>query len=326
MTNPALGLDSAIGMALHLIMYSMKKEYTTFGGTHTIFYLEGHSWRKKVYPDYKANRKLVYAAMTEKEQEDREILQGAFNDFAEYVETDTNITVLQNPNAEADDMIAIFIEAHPDDKHVLISSDSDFYQLLRFPNLTIYDPVKDIRVTRDGIHNDHGKRLAFTVDTTAKIKVGKPDPNFVCDPDWYNYALFLKCVRGDKTDNIFSAYPGIREKGTKTTVGIREAYADTNKGYAWNNFMLQKWVDHNGIERQVKERFEMNRLLIDLSQIPVNVKTDCLNIIASQTAKKNVSAVDIGVKFMKFCGRWDLKKIGSNATQFMPMMKSKYEG
>jgi 5'-3' exonuclease len=232
---------------------------------------------------------------------------------------------LQNPRAEADDMIAIFIEAHPNDKHVLISSDSDFYQLLRHPNLTIYDPVKDIKITRDGIRNDKDELLAFTVDSTAKIKVGKPDSHFVVPADWYEYALFLKCVRGDKTDNIFSAYPGVREKGTKTTVGIREAYDDKGKGYSWNNFMLQKWVDHNQVEQRVKENYEMNKLLIDLSEIPDDVKTECLSVIAEATGRKNVPAVDIGVRFMKFCGRWALNKIGNNSSQFMPMLKSKYE-
>ena len=31
---------------------------------------------------------------------------------------------------EADDLIALWIQAHPNDKHVIISSDSDFYQLI----------------------------------------------------------------------------------------------------------------------------------------------------------------------------------------------------
>lgn len=324
MTNPALGLDSAIGMALHMILYSVKKEWNTFGGTHAVFFMEGRSWRKDIYPDYKANRAVVHAALTEREQEDKEILQGAFDDLVNFIDTHTNITVLQNPKAEADDMIALWVEAHPNDKHVLISSDSDFYQLLRHPNLTIYDPVKDIRIQQDGIYDDHGKKLSFTVDTTAKIKVGKPDPTFTVAPDWYEYALFLKCVRGDKTDNIFSAYPGVREKGTKTTVGIREAYEDKGKGYSWNNFMLQKWIDHNQKEQRVKEAYERNRLLIDLSQIPSDIKVECLSIIATEVERKNVPAIDIGTGFMKFCGRWALTKIGNNSAQFMSLLKAKY--
>jgi 5'-3' exonuclease len=324
MTNPALGIDSMIGMALHLILYSMKKEYNKWNGTHTVFFLEGRSWRKDVYPQYKANRKVAFAQQTEKEQENHKILVEAFDSLVEYLDQKTNITVLQNPRAEADDMIAIFIESHPDDNHVLISSDSDFFQLLRFPNVTIYDPIKNIIIEQNGIFDDKGNRIEFKLESTAKIKVGKQNPTFFPEEKWYEYALFLKCVRGDKTDNIFSAYPGVREKGSKATVGIREAYRDIGKGFAWNNFMLQKWVDHNEVEQRVKEKYEFNKKLIDLSQIPVDIKISSLEIIAEAVERKNVPAVEIGVGFMKFCGKWALKRIGDNAKDFMPMLKAKY--
>ena len=325
MTNPALGIDSMIGMALHLILNSMKKEFVKWNGTHVVFYLEGRSWRKNFYPGYKGDRPLKFAEQTAKEQEDHQVMVEAFDDFVTYVDQKTNITVLRSPRAEADDMIAVFIEAHPDDQHVLISSDSDFFQLLRHPNVTLYDPVKDILIRQDGVYDDNGNRLEFILTSDAKIKAGKKNPDFVCEKDWFNYALFLKCIRGDKTDNIFSAYPGVREKGSSKTVGIREAYADmSSKGYSWNNFMLQKWVDHNEVEQRVKEKYEFNKTLIDLSQIPPDIKAECLQIIAETTGRKAVPAVEIGVGFMKFCGKWALKKIGDNSAAFMPMMKAKY--
>lgn len=325
MTNPALGIDSMIGMALHMIMNSMKKEYVMWGGTHIVFYLEGRSWRKGIYPEYKLNRKVSFAQLSPKEQEDHQLLQEAFDDFVEYLDTKTNITVLRNPGAEADDMISIFIESHPDDNHILISSDSDFFQLLRHPNVTIFDPVKDILIKRDGVYDEKGNRLEFTL-VDCKIRAGKANPDFKVDADWYEYALFMKCVRGDKTDNIFSAYPGVREKGSKNQVGIREAYEDRdNKGYKWNNFMLQKWMDHNQVERRVKEQYELNRKLIDLSQIPDDVKGESLRIIAEELDRKNVPAVEIGVGFLKFCGKWALKRIGDSSNAFMPMLKAKYK-
>jgi 5'-3' exonuclease len=325
MTNPALGIDNAIGMALHMILYSMKKEYTKWGGTHLVFYHEGRSWRKNIFPEYKANRKVTFAQQTPQEQEDHGILLEAFDDFTTYLYNKTNVTVLRNPNAEADDMISVFIEAHPDDKHILISSDSDFFQLLRHPNVMLYDPVKDIQIRQDGVFDDDGNRLEFEVKSDAKIKVGKKNKDFVCEEKWYEWALFLKCIRGDKVDNIFSAYPGARETGTKNKVGIREAYLDVGKGYNWNNFMQQKWTDHNDIERQVKERYEFNKSLIDLNEIPDSVKAECLAIIAEETNRVPVPAVDVGHAFLKFCGKWDLKRIQDSVTAFMPMMKSKYK-
>jgi len=325
MTNPKLGIDNMISMALHMILHSMKKEFNNWNGTHAVMFLEGRSWRKNVYPDYKANRKVAMSQMTEEEQENHRILSDAFSDFIEYVDQNTNITVLRNPGAEADDMINIWIEAHPNDQHVLISSDSDFFQLLRYPGVVIYDPVKDILIKRDGVYNERGQRLSFVLDGKAKIKAGAVDENFVCEPEWYNYALFLKCVRGDQTDNIFSAYPGVREKGTKKTVGIMEAYQDrSTQGYNWNNFMLQKWTDHNGQEHRVKDRYEFNRLLIDLSQIPSDVRDSSLSIIAEKLGREPVPALHIGMSFMKFCGNWKLNKIGDHSQDFFPLLKSKY--
>lgn len=324
MVNPALGVDSMVGMALHMILYSMKKEWTTFNGTHAVCFMEGKSWRKNIYPAYKADRAVKFATLSEKDREDHKILQEAFDDLMQYISKNTNITVLRNPNAEADDMVAVFVEAHPDDKHILISSDSDFYQLLRHGNLIIYDPVKDIRIQQDGVYNDAGEKLSFTING-GKLKIGQPDPSFVTEDKWYEYALFIKCIRGDATDNIFSAFPGVREKGTKNTIGIREAYHDQeNMGYLWNNFFMQRWIDHNGVEQQVKTCFDMNKRLIDLSLIPDNIKIECIQNIVEQTEKPPVPASDIGTFFYKFVGKWNLTKIGNNAAQFMPMLKSKY--
>ena len=43
------------------------------------------------------------------------------------------------------------------------------------------------------------------------------------DPEWL---LFEKCMRGDTSDNVFSAYPGVRKKGTKNKVGLLKHIAD----------------------------------------------------------------------------------------------------
>jgi len=36
-------------------------------------------------------------------------------------------------------------------------------------------------------------------------------------------------MRGDATDNVFSAYPGVRKKGTRNKVGLVEAFEDKKK-------------------------------------------------------------------------------------------------
>ena len=59
-----------VGMAIHIMMNSIKKAWQDFGGTHVIFCLEGRSWRKDHYAPYKRNRKEMADAMTEKEKEE----------------------------------------------------------------------------------------------------------------------------------------------------------------------------------------------------------------------------------------------------------------
>ena len=72
-------------------------------------------------------------------------------------------------------------------------------------------------------------------------------PKEIPNPEWL---LFEKCMRGDASDNVFSAYPRIRKNK------LLEAFEDrTNQGFAWNNMMLQRWVDHNNVEHRVKDDY-----------------------------------------------------------------------
>lgn len=93
--------------------------------------------------------------------------------------------------------------------------------------------------------------------------------------DWIDYALFMKCIRGDKSDNIFSAYPRVREKSTTKIVGISEAFEDRiTKGYNWQSFMNSTWKTPLGETKVVKECYELNKKIIDLNEIPESIKID----------------------------------------------------
>ena len=70
-------------------------------------------------------------------------------------------------------------------------------------------------------------------------------------------------MRGDTSDNVFSAYLGVRTKGTKNK-GSLEAFADKDtKGYNWNNMMLQRWTDSYGDEHRVLDDYNRNVTLCD---------------------------------------------------------------
>lgn len=303
--------DIKLGMAFHITLNSIKKAWQQFEGSHVIFCLEGRSWRKDFYKPYKAQRAAARAAHTEKEQDEEKIFWEAFDTFKDFIAEKTNCTVLQNPQLEADDLIAGWIQTHPDDNHVIISTDTDFVQLIA-PNVTQYNGVMEHVIKHEGIFDDKGKPV---ID--KKTQEPKPAPN----PEWL---LFEKCMRGDTSDNVFSAYPGVRTKGTSKKVGLAEAFEDRkSKGYAWNNLMLQRWSDHNGVEHRVLEDYERNRRLIDLTHQPDDIKEIIVNTISTATAEqKNVSQV--GIRLIKFCNLWDLKKIADQAQSYAEPLNARY--
>ena len=303
--------DIKLGMAFHITLNSIKKAWQDFGGTHVVFCLEGRSWRKDHYKPYKAQRAASRAAHTEREAEEEKVFWEAFDTFKDFVTEKTNCTVLQHSRLEADDLIAGWIQSHPADKHVIISTDTDFVQLIA-PNVKQYNGVMETTITHEGIFDAKGKRV---IDKKTQ------EPKAIPDPQWL---LFEKCMRGDTSDNVFSAYPGVREKGTKNKVGLREAYGDRDsKGYAWNNLMLQRWSDHEGKEHRVLDDYERNRILIDLSAQPDEIKTIITETIAVATgADKNISQV--GIRLMKFCNLYDLKKIADQAQAYAEPLNARY--
>jgi 5'-3' exonuclease len=303
--------DIKLGMAFHITLNSIKKAWQDFNGTHVVFCLEGRSWRKDHYAPYKRNRSDARAAHTEREAEEEKVFWEAFDTFKEFITDKTNCTVMQHPQLEADDLIAGWIQSHPKDNHVIISTDTDFVQLIA-PNVKQYNGVTETTITHEGYFD---KKNQPVID--KKTGEAKAAP----DPEWL---LFEKCMRGDTSDNVFSAYPGVREKGTKNKVGLREAYSDRDlKGYSWNNLMLQRWSDHEGKEHRVLEDYERNRVLIDLSAQPAEIKTIISETIATATsANKNISQV--GLRLMKFCGLYDLKKISDQAQAYAEPLNARY--
>jgi len=303
--------DIKLGMAFHITLNSIKKAWQDFNGSHVVFCLEGRSWRKDYYEPYKRNRSDARAALTPSEQEEDKLFWEAFDTFKDFIVEKTNCTVLHHPQLEADDLIAGWIQNHPDKDHVIISTDSDFEQLIA-PNVKQYNGISETTITHEGYFDAKGKSV---ID--KKTQEPKSAPN----PEWL---LFEKCMRGDTSDNVFSAYPGVRTKGTSKKVGLTEAFEDRkSKGYAWNNLMLQRWTDHEGKEHRVLEDYERNRRLIDLAHQPEDIKQIITQTITeATTADKNINQV--GVKLMKFCGLYDLKKISDQAASYAEPLNARY--
>ena len=301
-----------VGVALHTTLMSANKVVKRFEADHVVFALEGRSWRKDHYKPYKANRTAARAALTEAEADEDKMFWETYDNLTKYLSERTNCSVLRCPTAEGDDIIARWINLHPQDEHIIISSDTDFVQLLA-SNVKQYNGITDELITVEGIFDAKGKAV---IDKKTK------EPKKIPDPAWL---LFEKCMRGDTSDNVFSAFPGVRTKGTKNKVGLQEAFEDRNtKGYNWNNMMLQRWTDHNGDEHRVLDDYERNRELIDLTHQPQDVKDTVDLAIIEQVSHKDIGQV--GVRFMQFCGKYELNRCSDNADSFGRWMNETYKG
>ena len=129
--------------------------------------------RLELFPDYKSNR---VREVDESFMSQKRMIENIVNDHFP-------ITVCRNMEVEADDLIAyLVLKYHKSDECVVISSDTDFIQLLQeHENCSLYNPISK---------------------------------KFRECPD-YDY-LTWKSLRGDSSDNI----PGIPRVGDKTAAKL----------------------------------------------------------------------------------------------------------
>lgn len=304
--------EEKVGYALHVTLSSINRVFRQYPADHVIFALEGRSWRKDYYEPYKKNRAVARAALNTKQQEEDQLFWDTYDHLTEYLSKNTNCSVVRHPQAEADDIVARWIALHPNDQHIIVSSDTDFVQLVG-EKVSQYNGITDELITINGIVSSKGKP---SLDKKTR------QPKSIPEPEWL---LFEKCMRGDPTDNIFSAFPNVRLKSTKNKIGLLEAYQDRHqKGFAWNNLMLQRWVDHNGVEHRVLDDYQRNRVLVDLTAQPDWIKSAVDLAIKEQLNHRNSGQV--GLKFMKFCGKYNLVKLSESAEQYSQWLDLEYKG
>lgn len=292
-------LYDKLGMSLHITLSAISKTFRDFKCDHTIICLEGRSWRKDYMTHYKKNREEARKALTQTQLEEDQAFWSTYDELTGFLKESTNASVMRHANLEADDLIAGWIQEHPNDEHIILSTDGDFKQLIA-PNVSIYNGVNNHTVRHDGYFDDKGRPVK-----DKKTGEPKPAPN----PGWL---LFEKCMRGDASDNVFSAYPGVRTKGTKNKVGLLEAYADKDdKGFSWNNLMLQRWTDHNGEEHRVIDCYNKNVMMCDLTAQPENVRHEIVETIRAVGSKQ---VPQVGTRLLKFCAKHELNNLSERVT------------
>jgi hypothetical protein len=269
-------------MAIHSTLLTLNKYFNKYQPDKVICAFDKPNWRKQYTESdlclsgkiYKGNRRQD---MTPTEQMCYEEYTQHIERFEQILTEYSSILVMSRKMLEADDILAGVAQHYSQDRVIAISSDRDLTQLLRFKNVKLIDPA-----------------------------TGNP---ILCDDiDWF---LFLKAIRGDRGDNLPSAYPRVKE------TRVRKAYEDELERL---NLMNEVWTDENKVEKNVGELFEENKLLMDLYGQPDLVKQ--LIAKAIEDGEKNQGKYS-HFHFLKFCNKHDLVKIRDNAGDFVKLLSSR---
>ena len=170
--SKAIELDLLRHMIFNSIRSYLVKFRKDFGSEVIIAIDNKNTWRKSVFPQYKANRKKSKDNLNI----DWDDLYHSLSIIENELRENTPYKVLKVDECEADDIIAtITTNYHEFNKILIVSGDNDFLQLQKYENVHQYNPIK-----KEMIKCDDAKKALI-----AKIIEGdKGDgiPNFLsCD-------------------------------------------------------------------------------------------------------------------------------------------------
>lgn len=285
--------ETFIGLAYHQALMTLNKYAKQYKAKNIVVTFDTpNSWRKIYTKDqkncitrklYKGNRRQD---LTESQKKKFQILDSHIEEMYELFAAHSGLIVLKAKYLEADDLIAGYVQKFKDDHHIIISSDKDFIQLLSNPHVVLIDPFSD------------KPRDLVKWDNDAK------------------YFMFEKCFRGDAGDNVQSAYPNVRS--TKLKQAYIDEFVKTN--LLNHNFVVES-LDKDGVLQthsyECGKLFEENKLLMDLAEQPEYIRelidTTIMNAIEHR-GKFNY------FKFVKFLGKYELKKVLVDVDKFVPLM------
>lgn len=205
----------------HLFMNSLFNTITKFNPSKVILAFDTKgSWRYKIFPEYKANRKQA----RDKAVVDFEKFFPIFEAFrSEIKEAFSTIYVLDHPHAEADDIIAVLCkEKFKANQNIIISTDKDLHQLLTEKNNQQFDPINN--------------KMFTCINPKRELE--------------------LKILTGDKSDAIPSIKPrtGLASAEGILKQGIEDFLEEEgNEQYKNNYFRNRVLIDFNFIPKDLAE-------------------------------------------------------------------------
>ncbi len=278
------------GLAMHMAINTLNKYFKAFKPDEVAITFEGSkNWRKDYTRSDASVSKKVYKANRVKDPSMEPFFE-LMKSFEELAKNHTSLVCLSHPLLEGDDLFGGYVEmfTQQGDEVIGISGDKDFVQLLKHKNFTLIDP-------------DKGKPR--TVES-------------VCGVDDAKFFMFEKAFRGDKNDNVFPAYPNVRKKR------LQKCFEDD---YELTKILNETWEFEDEETKQkttfrVGDLFQENQLLMNLNGQPDHIKELIKETVIHQVANRGKFS---HFHFVKFCGKFALKQIAENSTQFAAMFSAK---
>ena len=126
----------------HMILNTIRtyvKKFKESHGPEVIIACDNRNyWRRDVFPHYKAGRKKARAASGH----DWSSIFESLNKIREELKESSPYKVIDVDGAEADDIIGTLVQKYSaNEKVMILSSDKDFAQLQRYPNVEQFSPI-----------------------------------------------------------------------------------------------------------------------------------------------------------------------------------------
>src|SRR6056300_2097817 len=240
----------------HMILNSLRMYRTRYKDEYGELVLAvdaSNNWRRKAFPQYKANRKKGRDESTFDWNEAFRILNTVREEMAE----NFPYKVIRIDGCEADDVIGTIVSMNPDsnndfnpEKIMIVSSDRDFLQLLRFNNVRQFSPL-------------------------LKKELKEQNPRL------YLQTHIIKGDKGDGVPNILSDDNVFVEGFRQTPMSQKKVDAlieDVNEGEL---LYAASWY----------RNYCRNKKLIDLSETPSELKTQIINTYNEQDPGPKTSKV-----------------------------------
>ena len=129
------------------------------------------NWRKKVFPEYKANRRKN----REDDPTDWKTLFELLHEMREDISKYFPYKVMHVDEAEADDIIAVIVRELSEEPTLILSSDKDFIQLQKFDNVKQWSPLQKKFIVGDPVES--------LFDKTIRGDTGDGVPNILSSDD-----------------------------------------------------------------------------------------------------------------------------------------------